>query len=58
MYSLVVLPVVGIGGIVHPYFEVLAASEKERTVFAELSRVAASIQVYNQISLGAGNEIL
>jgi len=46
---LVILPVVGVRGVVHPYFEILSAREEEVAVVGELAGVAARIVMYNHV---------
>lgn len=55
---LVILPVVRVRRIVHPYFEILSAREEEVAVIGELTGVAARIVVYNHVCSRRWNKIL
>lgn len=58
MHCLVVFPIVRVAGVVHPHLEVLPTGEEERAILAELSGVASRVQIDDQISLRARDEIL
>lgn len=46
---LVVLPVIRIGGVIHPHPEVLGTGKEEVSIIRELSGIASSVVVYDSI---------